>query len=239
MATDPSSPKRNLSDEERDRLVRDVAYAQVVVEQARRLEERPRSRLARVGQVLANGFVLLLVGSALTSLLVPWIQRRQLERQARIDARRECLTQFLLYSNSRWPEYYVVIPLVVRGTMSPDEYREALKFVAAGKVARYDAAAKIEASLLAFRAKIEQPNEDVETAFHDYTIAVNDLSTGIDAWLRNAYCYSNLCEKSLSADLDPDFEPYDRFLELQSRVIALLKNDAEVANRLVRHIEDD
>jgi hypothetical protein len=242
MAEDANVPTKGPTtdqDEERRRLVRDIAYAQLVLDEARRLQERPRSRFARLARALSHGLVILLVGSGLTSVLVPWIQRRHQERQARVEARKECLAQFLLYANSRWPEYYVVLPLVVRGSMTPDDYRESLRHITVVKVARYDAAAKIEARLLAFRRKIDEKNEDVENAFAEYQKTVNGVSERIDIWLRNAYCYSNVCQGSVSDGLDPEFEPYTASRDLQQSVIELLQADAYVTEQFVKHLEDD
>jgi len=223
----------------RQQFVRDIAYATVVLDEARRLQEVKRSPLGRLGKLLSHGLVLLLLGSGLTSVLVPWIQRRHQEREARIEARKDCLTQFLLYSNSRWPEYYLIVPLVVRGEVSADEYRESLRRVTEVKVARYDAAAKIEARLLAYRTKVDVRKDDIEDAFEAYKVRVNELSGRIDAWLRNAYCYSNVCESYAAAALDPGFDPYAAFTAIQQEVIELVKVDATVAELLVKHLEDD
>lgn len=238
----PSSESAPLPRDEGASLRRDLAYAQVVIEQARKeldaRERRPASHLARAGKLLTNGFVLLVLGALLTNWLIPRIQRASQAREATLQARKDALAQFLLYANSRWQEYYLLAPLVSSEELTPADYQDAIRKLTTIKLARYDAYAKLKASLLAFRRTPDEPNQEVEGLVERYAIDVNRLSQHVDSWLRNRYCWSNECISTDGAPVDRDFGPYGAFVTIQRETSALLQRDDQVAELLAKHLLD-
>jgi hypothetical protein len=223
-----------------DAIVRDVVYAQAILDQARRATEareaRSRSWLLRASRVLTNGFVLLIAGALISNWLVPRFQRQQQEREARLAARKEVLAQFLLYTNLRWQEYYLLPPLLAHPELTRAQYEQTLRDLTRIKIARYDAFAKVEAMALAFRRSPGERNAELEDALESYAVRINDFSRTIDAWLRNAYCYANECEDSAAAPVDPDFDPYRDFVKIQDDTVALIKLDSSVATLISANI---
>ncbi len=215
-----------------------MLYALAVLEEAKKAASKPSAgRVDRILKLLSNGFVLLLAGSVISSLLIPTFQRRMEERKTRIETRQECFAQFLLYANSRWQEYYLLVPLVAKGEISSADYQKALEDLTAIKVRRYDAYAKLQALALAFRRRPQEPNQVIEGALHDYAVRVNDISRDIDAWLRNAYCFSYDCKSVPGAAVDPEFEPYAGFDRLKKEVVTLTERDTSVAGLIASYID--
>lgn len=222
-------------------LVGDIVYAEAILDAARKASadrHRKRAWLPALLRPLGNGFVLLVVGALITDVLVPRYQTRQADRAARRAARQEALGQFLLYSNSRWQEYYLLPPLLTED-LSDAAYRGLLEQLTRIKVARYDAFARLQAAALAFRKHPGTPNQEIEDALADYAVRVNDLSTEIDGWVRNKYCWSHRCRSTPAAPLDPQFNPYDSFEQIKSETVDFHNLDIDLAERLARSIEVD
>ena len=227
----------------RDEILRDVVYAQAILAEAVKANEtcgrRSASWLSGAGKLLGNGLVLLLVGALISNWLVPRLQRQQQERQTRLAARKDVLAQFLLYANVRWQEYYLLPPLAAHPELTRPEYDQAVRELTRTKIARYDAFAKIEALAIAFRRTPGERNAVLEGALENYAIRINQFSQEIDAWLRNAYCYSNECNDDPAAPLDPDFDSYAAFVKIQREAVELLKLDASVAALISANLMED
>jgi hypothetical protein len=150
--------------------------------------ETPKTSVQKVFGFLSNGFILLLVGSLITSVFVPWFQRGYERRVQRSTLMQDCLTQFLLYSNSTWQEYYSILPLTLQPEISKDEYLQHINEISSIKLKRFDAYARVQALALVFREPKAKERSPVETALNDYAKSVNAVSEAIDTWLRNLYC---------------------------------------------------
>jgi hypothetical protein len=112
--SDESPPEaQDLSEPERAKIRAEVRYALIAAREARPVDP-PKTPLNQTLAYLSNGFVLLLVGSLITSVLVPSFQRRYENRRQQVALMQNCLEQFLLYSNSIWQEYYSILPLTQR-----------------------------------------------------------------------------------------------------------------------------
>jgi hypothetical protein len=183
---------------------------------------------------LSNGFVLLIVGSIITSFLVPRFQRDYEERKQRAQLMRQCFEQFLLYSNSLWTEYYAVLPLTQRVEIDADEYLKWQKEITQVKLKRYDAYARVQAQALSFRGSNESTS-DVEKALGDYAVTVNAVSKEIDDWLRGLYCTPMKRDKSPCASFDPAFDPYAQYKKIQSLVLSVGNQGGDKVAALMVH----
>jgi hypothetical protein len=115
-----------------------MRYAMPVLKEARP-DTASRSTFEKVLGFLANGFVLLLIGSVITSFLVPRFQHDYEQRRQRIATMQECFSQFLLYGNSIWQEYYAILPLSQQREIDRTEYLQYIGKIADIKLKRYDA----------------------------------------------------------------------------------------------------
>lgn len=100
----------DLSDAKRARIRAEMRYAMAAAEALRPTDRPapPKPWPERVLGMLSNGFVLLVIGSAITSFLVPQFQRSYEARTRAATLRQEAFAQFLLYSNSMVQEYYAI-----------------------------------------------------------------------------------------------------------------------------------
>ncbi len=210
-----------LSEEERTRIRAEMRYAMLAVQESRP-PERGKSFGERILGYLSNGFVLLLVGSLITSFLVPQFQRTYEARARQASLKQECLTQFLLYSNSIWQEYYAILPLTLQTDLNRDEYVRYMNEISQIKLKRYEAFSKVQALALVFRDGARSANgSPVENALNAYAVKVNQVSAAIDGWLKDLHCTPTKRERSPCAQFDPTFDPYDAYLGIQQLVIDL------------------
>ena len=229
-----SSP---LSDEARAAVKDEVRHALALFGVAPR---EPKDRGPRPERVLAwfsNGFVLLVVGSLTTYFLVPYFQRQLEHRAERGQIVKECLTQFLLYANTGWQEYYAVLPLTLEPGLTKEQYVEFLGDTKRIKLARYDAFAHLEALSVVFRPPGSPERSAIEKALHDYAVRLNIISGAIDTWLRNMYCLKTTCIDTARGRVDSDFEPYGSFLRVQDLINESWGREQEVAELLVRELQ--
>lgn len=226
-----------LPEEERVRIRAEMRYAMLAAQEARP-SEKPRTVAEKVLGYLSNGFVLLLLGSVITSYLVPQFQREYESRTRQTSLMQECLTQFLLYSNSIWQEYYAVLPLTLQTDMNKDEYLRYMNEITQIKLKRYDAFAKVQALALVFREAGANATSPIETALTNYAVRVNAVSAAIDKWLSNLYCTPTKREKSPCATFDPTFDAYDQYLTIQ-RLVLDVGNEStqQVAELMVTRIK--
>lgn len=222
MTDSPSNATHSfeLPEEERARIRAEMRYAMLTAQDARP-SGKPKALADKVFGFLSNGFVLLLVGSLITSYLVPEFQRAYESRARQSTLKQECLTQFLLYSNSIWQEYYAILPLTLQTDMQKDEYLRLMKEISQIKLKRYDAYAKVQALALVFREVDPNTASPVETALTGYAIRVNVVSATIDKWLRALYCTPTKREKKPCEKFDPTFNAYDGYLSIQRLVLNL------------------
>ena len=233
--TDPQTPE--LPEEERARIRAEMRYAMLAVEAARPPERR-KTLAEKVLGYLSNGFVLLLVGSTITSYLVPQFQREFESRARQASLMQECLTQFLLYSNSIWQEYYAILPLTLQADMGKEEYLRYMNEITQIKLKRYDAFAKVQALGLVFREGAANAVSPIDTALEDYAVSVNTVSAAIDKWLSDLYCTPTKRDTSPCATFDPTFDAYDQYLIIQRLVLDLgNERTQEVAKLMVKRIK--
>jgi len=195
--------------------------------------ETPKTSVQKVFGFLSNGFILLLVGSLITSVFVPWFQRGYERRVQRSTLMQDCLTQFLLYSNSTWQEYYSILPLTLQPEISKDEYLQHINEISSIKLKRFDAYARVQALALVFRESKAKERSPVETALNDYAKSVNAVSEAIDTWLRNLYCTPTKREKSPCATFDPTFDAYDQYLKIHQLVLYVGNDNAQQVAELI------
>jgi hypothetical protein len=224
-----------FGDSERARIREEMRYALTVLQESK-LPDRPKSSVDKILGYLSNGFVLLLIGSLITAFLVPLFQRHYENRKQQASLMDESFSQFLLYANSIWQEYYALFPLVQESEIDKDQYNRYVQEISTIKLKRYDAFAKVEALAIVFRSKADQ-RSDVERALEDYAFQVNGVSAAIDNWLRNLYCAPAKCLTSSRAPVDPEFSPYDGFVSLQEIMQQIQASAAKVSELMVSKIQ--
>lgn len=179
--------------------------------------EQKKSGISKILDVLSNGFIILVVGSLISLVLVPHFQQKVEDRKQQRDLQSQALSQFMLFSNSIWREYYYILPFTQKSRITQEEYDKYLGDMAAIKIQRYDALAKLRASMLAFPQPSKPSEPNVTKMVENYAVALNDLSTQIDAWMTKMYC-APYHGASPCAEYDKSFSPYNEFRLLKSRI---------------------
>ena len=118
-----------LSENDRSRIRAEMRYAMVAVQEARSAE-KPKHALDRPFGYLSNGFLLLLLGTLITSALVPHFQREYEQRIKQSELMKECLSQFLVYVNSIWQEYFLILPVALEPEINKEEYVRLMSEIA-------------------------------------------------------------------------------------------------------------
>lgn len=221
-----SEPLPELPESERARIRAEMRYAIVAANEAHP-PQKPKAPFERMLGYLSNGFVLLLVGSLITSGLVPRFQRAYEARTQRANLMQECFSHFLLYSNSIWQEYYGVLPLTQQSDLAKDEYLKYLNQMTQIKLKRYESYAKVQALALAFREEGSAEMSPVETALRNYAVRLNTASAEIDKWLSNLYCTPTKRDVSPCATFDPAFDAFTQYMKIQSLVLQIGNKDTD------------
>ena len=237
MNDEVSTSAAELSEDERARIRAEVRYALIAAREARSPEPQ-KSRFALLLTYLSNGFVLLLVGSLITSVLVPSFQRRYESRKQQVALMQDCLAQFLTYSNSLWQEYYAVLPLTQVVEIDQATYLQYVSKVAEIKLKRYDAFAKVVALSVVFRKDSDSPaGSPIDTALRDYAVSLNTASASIDRWLTGLYCTPTARPRSPCASFDPAFDAYIEHTKIKRFVVEMgNKGTDDVAAIIVKRI---
>lgn len=227
----------DLSDEEKARIRTEVRYAVISAKEARPAE-KPKSVIEQILAYLSNGFVLLLIGSLITSWLVPHFQRQYEGRKQQAVLMQECLAQFLLYSNSIWQEYYAILPLTQKTEIEQNEYLQYTKEITQIKLKRYDAFAKVQSLAIVFR-ETSSSTASVEASLKNYAIRLNNASAAIDKWLTNLYCTPTKRIASPCASFDPTFDSFNEYTKIKNLVVEIGNQDSEsVATLMVKRIKE-
>lgn len=237
MAETPTNPNEILSESERVKIRAEVRYALIAAKESRE-PEPPKTGLSRILGYLSNGFVLLIVGSIITSILVPHFQKKYERRAQQVTLMQECLSQFLLYSNSLWQEYYALLPLTQKSEIDEATYLGYVNKVAEIKLKRYDAYAKVQALTVVFElengASTEQP---LNSTLKRYAIDLNLASAAMDKWLTGLYCTPFTRDVSPCEEFDPSFDPYQEHLKIKSLVSSVGNAGTDaVAAEIVKRI---
>jgi len=225
-----------MPEQERARIRAEMRYAMLVTQEVPQ-SEKPKSAIDKLLGYLSNGFVLLILGSLITSFLVPIFQRQYEARKQQGALMHACLGQFLLYTNSIWQEYYVILPLTQEEEIDKEEYLRYEKEIAQIKLKRYDAYANVQALAVVFRDTGNGKTEPVEAALERYAVSLNNASTAIDKWLRGLYCTPTMREQSPCANFDPTFDAYTEYGKIQKLVFEIgNKESDDVAALMVNKI---
>lgn len=224
------SSEPGLTENERKRIREEMRYAMLVLEE-RHPAEKPKNSLSKILGYLSNGFVLLLLGSLITSVLVPKFQREYESRARQAAAMQECLSQFLVYSNSVQQEYYRILPVVQESEIDKEQYINVLNDISVIKLKRYDAYAKILALAIVFRGQNSSEKSIVEKELVNYAIGVNENSHNIDGWLREMYCTPTQRLISPCVNFNPTFNSYEGYIRI--------KDDSEkLGNVRLEHVAE-
>ena len=241
MSSDaPGGDDLGLNEAERARIRAEIRYAMVAARELRESDPKPASGwLTRVLGHLSNGFVLLLVGSLITSWLVPQFQRTYDARKQRIVLMQDCLGQFLLYGNTLWQEYYAILPLTQQVEIDQATYLTYLGKIADIKLKRYDSYAKVRALAVVFEAG-SAGALPIVAALEQYAIDLNAASAMIDKWLRDLYCTPTQRAESPCSSFDPGFDAFSDYTRIKQVVVATGNTGTDsVSNMIVRRIAQE
>lgn len=220
-----------LSESEKARIREELRYAKLVLGESK--QERAKGAWEKIADFLSNGFVILLVGAAITSFAVPAWQRSYEEKKQTQTLMEECRAEFLLYCNSIWEEFYLIHPLVSETSISKPRYDEYFQKLTEIKLRRYNAFAKLQSVAIAFRADTETAS-DVEQKLETYAVTVNQVSQGIDTWLRRLYCYTAQCDNET---IEVDYSSYDAFVRLHDKLDETEQQARIISELIVKHIK--
>jgi hypothetical protein len=238
MSDKPSNEEQypELTESERLRIRAEMRYALVAAQESKP-PEKAKPMYEKALGFLSNGFVLLIVGALITSVLVPHFQRNYEQRKQQLGLMQECLGQFLLYSNSIWQEYYAILPLTQEQEIDKAMYVKYMNDIAQIKLKRYDAFAKVQALAVVFRQNGKSKNTPVDVSLKKYAIELNTASAAIDKWLRGLYCTPSTREDSPCSEFDPTFDPFSEYEEIKDLVIKIGNEDSDnVAELMVQKI---
>ena len=230
-----------LSEAERARIRAEVRYALIAAQEARPAEPR-KTGLALLLGYLSNGFVLLLIGSLISSVLVPNFQRKYESHKQQTTLMQDCLAQFLQYGNSLWQEYYAVLPLTQQVEIDQATYLQYVGKIAEIKLKRYEAYAKVLALSVVFQSDQNSgagtaTSASIDNALKDYAVKLNVASASVDHWLTGLYCTPTVREESPCASSDPAFDAYAEHLEIKRYVVDVgNRGTDDVAAMIVRRI---
>jgi hypothetical protein len=227
----------DLTKQEKNKIREEIRYARLIVNESFSVTEKPKSIGDKILGYLSNGFVLLILGALITSGLVPTFQRQHEARAQEITLMKKCLSQFLLYSNSIWQEYYTILPLTQEIEIDKKTYIKYINKIAQIKLKRYNSFAEIEALSIVFRGAVSNEQSNVENAIKSYAISLNSTSAAIDKWLSDLYCTPTVRENSPCELFDPTFDSFAEYLEIKKLVLKIgNKTSDEVASKIVKKI---
>lgn len=239
MTEKSSDSLEELTPAERSKIRAEVRYALIAAKENR--EPGPeKTTLDKLLGYLSNGFVLLILGSVITSLLVPHFQKRSEKRLQQVALMKECLSEFLLYSNSLWQEYYATLPLTQKVEIEQAVYLSYVTKITEIKLKRYDAYAKVQALTVVFQ--IENTSfsaKSLEQSLKAYAIKLNSASAEIDRWLTGMYCTPTVRAASPCDTFDAGFDPYEAHLRIKTLVSEVGNTETDaLAAQIVARISD-
>jgi len=235
--SDKSDQKMQLSEEERARIRSEMRYAMLVTQETP-AETNDKSIADKIFGFLNNGFILLLVGSLITSILVPHFQQEYESRTKQTELMQECLSQFLVYRNSIWHEYYKILPLTQEVEIDKKKYLQYTGDIAKIKLDRYNSFAKVSALANVFRKEGSNTPSQIEVELKQYAIQLNTVSASIDKWLRSLYCTPTARESSPCTSFDLTFDSFSEYEKIKSKVIRIGNNESDnVAANMVKIIK--
>jgi hypothetical protein len=224
-------PGYGLSEEERARVRAEMRYAMLVFNESDK-DAKAKSTAEKWLGFLANGFVLLLVGSLITSFLVPHFQHEYDRRKQRLATMQECFSQFRLYTESVWQEYFLIIPLSQKTEITGPEYLQYVDKIKDIKLRRLDAYTQAEALAVVFR--VDQEDRNFDGALARYAVRVNLASAEVDTWLVGLYCTPVKRNASPCATFDPLFDSFKGFQRIQSLVLEIGDAKLEVGTLMMK-----
>jgi len=227
-----------LTEEEKKIKPAEVRYVQLIAQETSNTR-KSKSTGDKILSFFNNGFILLLLGAIITSGLVPRFQRQHEARNQQLALMKECLSEFLIYSNSIWQEYYTILPLTQEIEIDKIIYLEYVNKIAQIKLKRYDSFAKVEALSIVFRPSKGDELSGIEKELKEYAVSLNIASAAIDKWLTALYCTPTDREESPCASFNPKFDPFIEYLKIQELVLEIGNdNSDEVSSIIVSEIQD-
>lgn len=229
-------PNEVLGDEERRRL-RAEARLLVLAANEAKPPEVPKSRMERLLGYLSNGFVLLLLGSVITSVLVPWFQRGIERRKEQVALVQECLSHFFVYSNSLRLEMNTLVPLTQKSHIDEQTYLHHLQQIATLQQKRSDAIAKARALAAVFDIDDRHSGGGaLGKELDGFTRSLDQTGKAVEQWLHGLYCTPDdrkppVDDKPKCAEFDLAFDAHAAYLRLEAQV-------AEVSGARAQSIAD-
>jgi hypothetical protein len=242
----PNEPDVNLSEEEKARIRAEVRYAVIAAKEARP-PEKNKSVIGKVLAFFSSGIVLLIVGSFVTSWLVPSIQKQAEIRKEQSELLNKLLEGFILYSNTLQKELYELIPLTQENEMSREQFAAYTKKINDIRLKRIDAYARLNAiainidddnaSLSDYKTKITSEQQSDQPEFKcnldngkNNEEKVFNLQTAIENYSRKLETKSDCITRWLYAF-------YCKNLQNRCSSTETMKNPTEDYDKMVKSFE--
>ncbi len=241
----PNEPDVDLSEEEKARIRAEVRYAVIAAKEARP-PEKSKSVIDNILNFLSSGFFLLLLGSGITSLLVPVIQQGAEQRKERSSHLQELFEQFNLYSNTIYEEYLAIYPLAVQERLSKEDHSNYTQKIFNLKLKRANAYAKIQTLVVIVDKKMEETDHEqisnktekeqnynennLASAIDHYRLKLEGTSNEITQFINEFYEKSKNIQEGDS--IDENFSR-EAVAKIYNNVNPLLTEDREPVQKLI------
>jgi hypothetical protein len=177
-------PETGLTEQERKAISERVLYE---VQLRKSLEDEPNNRRNRFKAWLESNFAILLLGSIISSVLVPYFQQKQdtltWQRQNRYDnlkyklgEMRNCLEEFLALSAYSAALNEISKPILTSPQVTPEDFQRFETEYTDLKHKRFEQITKVIPKLIFFRHP-----EQIRTPSQDYIKAATEFSAKIEA----------------------------------------------------------
>jgi hypothetical protein len=188
-------------------------------------ERKPATAKSRFIKFANSGIGVLIAGSIVTSVLVPFFQSRSEERQARRELAQKLLSAFLEYENTPWEEYHVVLPLeIAPRRLTTDRYEAVMTSILAVKLRRYDALAALDA--MAIKLDGQGHNSKIQSLVDAYATKVNTISDTLAKSVGTIYCATGACSR------EADTSTYTPLSKIEDMIHNLDGDQAEIVAEL-------
>jgi len=202
-----------LSEEEKAHIVEKIKFEAEV----RKSLQKP-CKSGKAFSWLNSKIGLLLVGSLITGLLVPWFQftqktiewkrQNQFDRvNYKLDMMRDCLKNFVLLQAYRAEAYERLQPFVVKAILTASDYADFKKQFITLQNKYFSQNAKVTSLIIAFTAmdKGNEASERLRQLFQDYIRDSTLYMRDIDDLVKQKYCASNSREcLGMETDITPE-----------------------------------
>ena len=234
-----------LSEEEKAHIVEKIKFEAEI----RKNISGPQ-KSSKASSWLNSKIGLLLVGSLITGLLVPWFQftqktiewkrQNQFDRvNYKLDMMRDCLKNFVLLQAYRAEAYERLQPFLVKASLTAADYADFKKQFIALQNKYFSQNAKVTSLIISFTAmdKGKKDSERLRQLFQDYIRDSTLYMRDIDNLVKQKYCASNPHECS---DMEYNATSMaDTALKLRQYMSTLNRSHSSIVYLMTKQIREE